>query len=115
MKKFWLVADLYRCVGCHACEVICKQENNISEGFPLIRVVEVGPDVVHGKLVMDFVPLVSGECTICQHTVLNGSEPFCVSICPTNALRFLESAGILEELRSNKRIQVLNVVEIEKT
>jgi len=111
MKRFWLAADLDRCVGCHVCEVACKQENDLPEGTNWIRVVEIGPASVQGRLVMDFLPMVSDECDVCKNRVDGGLEPFCVSACPTDALRFLHTSDVLEELRNGKRVQIINFIE----
>ena len=32
MAQKTLVIDLDRCIGCHACEVACKVENNVPMG-----------------------------------------------------------------------------------
>ena len=33
LKKFVMVIDLHRCVGCGACIISCKNENNVQTGF----------------------------------------------------------------------------------
>ena len=107
-----LMADLDRCVGCHACEIACKQLNETSEGgTSCIRVLKVGPDFVGEKLAMDFIPQVSDNCSACLQEVEDDSEPFCVSVCPTEALFFVDTADALEQLRSGRRVQILNFIE----
>ena len=32
MKKYTFVIDLDRCIGCHGCQVACKQENGVALG-----------------------------------------------------------------------------------
>ena len=32
MAHYAIVVDLDRCIGCHGCEIACKNENNIALG-----------------------------------------------------------------------------------
>jgi Fe-S-cluster-containing dehydrogenase component len=102
-KQFGILANLDRCVGCFACEVACKQENNASPGTPWIRIHTVGPKMVFGKLRMDYVPLISKGCNFCRNRKLH---PSCVDHCPTKALAFLSENSILDAINSGKRYQV---------
>lgn len=38
-----LVIDLDRCIGCFACEMACKQENNVPLGVHYNKVLSIGP------------------------------------------------------------------------
>ncbi len=38
-----LVIDLDRCIGCFACEVACKNENNVPLGVYYNKVLSIGP------------------------------------------------------------------------
>ncbi len=70
-----IVTDLNRCVGCLACSVACKMENNVPIGSYWNKVMRVGP---HGKfpdVEMYFLPM------MCQHC----ENPECVKVCPTGA------------------------------
>lgn len=102
-KQYGILADLDRCVGCYACEVACKQENSSSPGTPWIRVKTIGPEIVLGKLRLDYIPLISNGCNFCLN---RGLQPSCVAHCPTKALRFCSSASMLDVLRSKTRYQV---------
>ena len=55
------------CMGCHACEVACKQEHRLGVGPRLIRVVEDAPD---------FIPIYCHHC----------AKPPCKEVCPVEAI-----------------------------
>ncbi|MGQ9858114.1 MAG: 4Fe-4S dicluster domain-containing protein [Thermodesulfobacteriota bacterium] len=55
------------CVGCHACEVACKQQHELAPGVDLIRVLEKIPE---------FQPV------YCRHCL----RPPCLEACPTGAI-----------------------------
>ena len=81
MKKRWiLVFDQERCIGCEACSVACRVENEGKSSW--IRVETMGgeiKDTPAGKfpnLEMCFLPVP------CQHC----ARPPCVDQCPTGAL-----------------------------
>ena len=44
MSKFSLMFIKKDCMGCHACEVACKQEHGLGVGPRLVRVIEKSPD-----------------------------------------------------------------------
>lgn len=76
MVQLSLLVNLDSCIGCQACEVACKQENNLPVGPRLIRVIQVGPEKVGGKLIMKFHPI---RCMHC-------GRPICMESCPTKAI-----------------------------
>jgi Fe-S-cluster-containing dehydrogenase component len=55
------------CMGCHACEVACKQEHNLGVGPRLVRVLEKG---------CDFKPVYCHHC----------AEAPCAEVCPVDAI-----------------------------
>ena len=107
-----ILVDLERCVECHACEVACKMENQL-KGEPRIKVVTLGPEEVYGKLAADYVPFINDECDFCLHGMSQSLNPFCVSVCPTKALEFVDVSQALAALRSEKRYQICRAVKIE--
>lgn len=109
--SYGLLVDLDRCIGCYACEIACKQENNLPTGIRWVRVIPIGPKKINGKLYMDFVLSISDNCTFCRSRVKNGLEPFCVSVCPTNALKCYDTTGMLKALRSGKRYQLCRILK----
>jgi len=76
MNQKNIYIDIEYCIGCQACEIACKQENNIPVGIKWINVVKVGPRMVEGKLRMDFVPM------LCKHC----AKAPCIDACPEKAM-----------------------------
>ena len=71
-----LLIDIDKCIRCYACEVACKEENNLSVGPRACQVITVGPRKVGVELHMDFVP------ALCVHC----DDPTCAYFCPTGAI-----------------------------
>jgi phenylacetyl-CoA:acceptor oxidoreductase subunit 1 len=75
-KRWGIVVDVNRCVGCQTCTAACKHANETPPGVQWRRVLDVEtgrfPDVERLFLV-----------TGCQHC----AEPPCVPVCPTGATR----------------------------
>lgn len=74
-KQYCMVIDLNACVGCSACDIACKQENNVPHSFAwsnhIIETSGKFPDVKYR-----YVP------TLCNHC----SNAPCVAVCPTTAM-----------------------------
>ena len=99
-ETYGIVADLDLCVGCYACEIACKQENSIPVGTKWIKVLSIGPKELGDELGMCFVPVMTDECTLCEHRLQKGLEPRCVENCPTRAMVFCETnTQLLKALR----------------
>ena len=79
--------DMTRCVGCRACQVACKDRNNLDIGllFRYAKTYETGsfPDVGMYNY--------SGSCNHCEH-------PACITVCPTGAMYKAED-GTLSTVR----------------
>lgn len=73
-KRYAMVIDLRRCVGCHACSVACKSENSVPLGVwrSWVKQVERGTRSNIGR---HFLPRL---CNHCEH-------PPCVKACPTRS------------------------------
>lgn len=91
MTRMGMAIDLRTCIGCHACTISCKSNNNLPNGVIYHRVITDGgsyletargeyPDNLHRL----YYP------TGCQHC----SKPACVDVCPTGA-SFKREDGIV--------------------
>jgi Fe-S-cluster-containing dehydrogenase component len=85
MSDYYIYQDQKRCIGCHACEVHCKTENDVPVGPRFCRIIPVGPKVVGGVPRMNFIFM---PCFHCE-------KPWCVSACPTGAMQKREKDGIV--------------------
>ncbi len=94
MREF-IVADLERCLGCHACEIACKQANRLAEGSRIIEVLQIGPGESNAQPGMRNVPAIGGGCTLCSG---RSEGPACVETCPTRALSLCDSSTALRLL-----------------
>lgn len=79
-KRFGMVVDARVCVGCSACVIACKGENDVPDGRARRWVVEM----VEGRF-PHLKMTVFSDC--CQHC----DDPPCVTTCPTGA-SYVESA-----------------------
>jgi tetrathionate reductase subunit B len=81
--RYGMLIDTRKCVGCHACSVSCRAENDVPEGKhrSWVEYTEKGtfPDVS-----LNFLPRLCNQC----------SDPQCVSVCPTNAT-YIRDDGIV--------------------
>ena len=76
MGKRALIIKKNDCMGCHACEVACKQEHNLKVGPRLIHVIEDSPD---------FIPVYCRQC----------AKPPCRDACPADAIARNENGIVL--------------------
>ena len=81
MGKRALIIKKNDCMGCHACEVACKQEHCLNVGPRLIHVIEKSPD---------FIPVYCRQC----------AKPPCRDVCPVEAIiRNDEGIVLIDEER----------------
>jgi len=74
-KKYAMIIDLHNCVGCGACDLACKSENNTPDGINWAS----HTTKTYGKF-----PNVSYKHTptLCNHC----EDAACVRVCPTQAM-----------------------------
>jgi Fe-S-cluster-containing dehydrogenase component len=85
MSVYYIYHDQKRCIGCHACEVHCKTENEVPVGPRLTQIIPVGPKVIGGIPRIHFVYM---PCFHCE-------KPWCVASCPTGAMQKRTKDGIV--------------------
>jgi len=82
-KRYGFYLDTSSCTGCKACQIACKDKNDLPVGILWRRVVEIqgGDWLPRGKawLTTAFTYFVSAACMHCE-------MPICVEVCPTKAL-----------------------------
>jgi len=73
-KRYAMLIDLRKCIGCNACAVACKSENDVPLGVwrSWVKRVEKGT-YPHAKEF--FLPIVCNNC----------EKPICVTVCPVKA------------------------------
>ncbi|MCX8033954.1 MAG: 4Fe-4S dicluster domain-containing protein [Thermodesulfovibrio sp.] len=74
MPKYVMVIDVEKCIGCMACVIACKKENNVPEEHFRTRVVEE----VRGEFPHLRMELRSELCNHCENAP-------CIDACPTRA------------------------------
>jgi anaerobic dimethyl sulfoxide reductase subunit B (iron-sulfur subunit) len=91
-KRYGFHVNSGSCTGCKACQIACKDKNNLPVGILWRRVVEVsgGEWVKRGEAWIDktFTYFLSVACMHCQ-------QPICVGVCPTKALYQREDGIVL--------------------
>jgi Fe-S-cluster-containing dehydrogenase component len=114
MSRLAVVIDQASCWGCKACEVACKQENQVPGGVKLIHVGDNTPKKINGKLEFSFQV---NTCTQCEAAPCIDDCPFaaitrrpdgivvldgdnctgcrlCIDACPTDAIHYDQSQNL---------------------
>jgi len=73
-RRWVMVIDLRRCIGCHACTIACVAENNLPPGV-VYRPVLSEEFGTYPNVTMRFLPRPCMQC----------DNPPCVPVCPVNA------------------------------
>jgi tetrathionate reductase subunit B len=79
-----MVVDLRRCIGCHACSVACKAENDVPLGVfrTWVKQIEKG---TYPHVGVSFLPSLCNQC----------ENPICLRNCPTRATYQLENGIVV--------------------
>jgi len=73
-KRYAVLIDLRRCIGCQTCSVACKSANDVPLGVwrTWVKQIEKG---TYPHVTKSFLPLLCNQC----------ENPVCVTVCPTKA------------------------------
>ena len=104
MPRYGLLIDYEFCVGCHACEVACKQEHNRPLEEWGICVKEVQPEITGGKLY--YFPFPTDNCNLCGKRIARGLKPACDHNCWADVMKF----GTIEELTEHMQKKPKTVI-----
>ena len=87
-KEYVMVIQLAKCIGCQACTVACKLQNNIPEGQYRTQSPAIGPTGTYPNVHMYFE---KEACQMCQ-------DAPCVHVCPTKASHYNEAGLVLVDI-----------------
>ena len=74
-KRYGMVYDSNKCIGCQSCSVQCRAANKVPDGVSRLQVWIQGPKGTFPNLTMDFH---RQSCVMCD-------DAPCVKVCPTGA------------------------------
>lgn len=90
MKEYRMIVDADKCVGCHACEVACKQEFGAPLGY--FRTMTLYLDTgIFPKVKREFLPLMCRQCESAD----------CMSACTKDAISRKDGIVIVDEDKCN--------------
>ncbi len=97
MSRLGFYLDMRHCTGCKACQIACKDKNDLPVGILWRRVIEVQGGAWWPRdqvwLTNAFAYYISVACMHCQ-------QPICMEVCPTAALQQrLDGIVFIEERR----------------
>ena len=101
MPKYGMLIDYEFCVGCHACEIACKQENNRPVEEWGVCVKEVEPEISGGKLY--YFPFFTDNCNLCGKRIARGLQPACVKHCWTGVMKFGTIGELAQYMRKKSK------------
>ena len=87
MEQFGFLVDTKNCVGCRACEIACKNRNQLESPGPRLRKVETAES---GTFPNTRVVHLSLSCQHCEN-------PACVEICPADAITKREDGTVIAD------------------
>lgn len=83
-KKYALLVDLRKCVGCTSCQVSCKMENAVSMGSFRSRV-DIADAGEYPKAKRYFLPKICNQC----------DDPPCIVPCPVRGATYKREDGVV--------------------
>jgi Fe-S-cluster-containing dehydrogenase component len=101
MPKYGLMIEYDYCVGCHTCELVCKQEHNRPDNEWGVHINEIEPEISGGK--MYFVPFPTDKCNLCGKRIAKGLQPACAENCWSGVIHFGEIEKLAEQMKNKPR------------
>jgi len=101
MPKYGLLIDYKYCIGCHVCEIACKQENKRPLHEWGIYVMEVKPEIAGGKIY--HLPFPTDKCNLCGKRIARDQQPACVQHCQAGVMKFGEIEDLARCMRRNAK------------
>ena len=98
MPQWGMVIDLDKCVGCQACSLACKSENNVPHGSPEEQERRLDANwhkviaVSRGEFPTASIEMIPMPCMHCEH-------PSCVPVCPAKATYKREDGIVMQNFR----------------
>jgi len=98
MARWGMVIDLDKCVGCQACSIACKAENNVPHGSPEEHIRRTAPfwhkviAVSSGEYPAVGINLIPMPCMHCE-------DPPCVAVCPARATYRRYDGIVIQDFR----------------
>ncbi len=98
MARWGMVIDLDKCVGCQACSIACKEENNVPHSSPEDYIRRQAPfwhkviAVSHGEYPTLSIDLIPMPCMHCD-------DAPCVMVCPAKATYHREDGIVIQNFR----------------
>lgn len=83
-KKYGMVIDTNRCIGCHGCTIACISENNVPDGYyrSWVKIMEKGS---YPNVGTHFLPRLCNNC----------EDAPCLNLCPTGATYRTHEDGVV--------------------
>ncbi len=98
MARWGMVIDLDKCVGCQACSIACKVENNVPHGSPEENRRRTAPfwhkviAASSGRYPTQSIDLLPMPCMHCENAP-------CATVCPTKATYRREDGIVMQDYR----------------
>ncbi|MGL4616322.1 MAG: 4Fe-4S dicluster domain-containing protein [Shewanella sp.] len=83
--KYALLHDETKCIGCNACDVACREVNQVPDGVSRLKIVQTGP---YGEYPNQHYHFSRKSCQHCE-------DAPCVNVCPTGAAFIDKESGIV--------------------
>ncbi|QSX33847.1 4Fe-4S dicluster domain-containing protein [Shewanella avicenniae] len=84
-KRYALLHDETKCIGCNACAEACRLTNQVPQEVARLRIERTGP---YGEFPDQYYRFTRVSCQHCE-------EAPCVNVCPTGAANIDRSTGIV--------------------